>query len=300
MTDLKEKELDFNLVYDWILDDWFRESDFILTEWNYLPTLYNQDDEIYEYNQSANSWSKKSCTLYSAIWAVSDLMNYEFSLSEIKQINDISYTLGRKQNDWWYVYKAVDLVRKRWNDNKRLVKDYGKVAYYRVDLANDDLVDTIISKGYTLCSWYNGNNEYNIDYYQDWVLNKDKFSYIWYRHAVSWRKVNGKRCIKDNYKGSKYNWEDRNIYEVEPKCSTLVANNVFFPNAYLFTKVKEDNYEELIRLNKMRTLLNTACDCHSQLRHLTNDTQYKNRLHTINEKHREKLRDVDMQEILHS
>ena len=63
-----------------------------------LPVLYKQDDIIYEYNQYNQTWSTKSCTIFSAIGAISDLFNYEFSLDEIKQIDDKSYTLGRVKN----------------------------------------------------------------------------------------------------------------------------------------------------------------------------------------------------------
>lgn len=302
MTDNKEREveLDFNMIEDWVLDDWFRLTDFMLTDWDSLPTLFEQDDEIYEYNQNANLRSKKSCTIYSAMGAVSDLFNYKFSLEEIKEIDDLSYQYGRREWQWWYTYKAVDLVRKRWNSKPELVKQYGKVAYYRVDLANDSLVNTILTKGYTLCSWYHGNYEYGTDFMKDWVLNLSKLSSNTYNHAVSWRMIDGNRCIKDNYKWRQFNWEDRNIYRVEPKCSELVSNWVYFPNAYLFTKVAEDNYDELIRLNKMKNLLFTALDCHSQLRHLTNDNTYKEFLHKINETHRNKVKDCDREIDLHS
>ena len=60
-----------------------------------LPTLYDQDNIIYEYNQYTQDRSKQSCTIFSAIGAISDLFNYEFPLSEIKEIDEKSYTLGR-------------------------------------------------------------------------------------------------------------------------------------------------------------------------------------------------------------
>ena len=56
-----------------------------------LPNLYQQDNIRYEYNQSNQSWSKKSCTIFSAMGMVSDLMNYEFSLKELKEVDELSY-----------------------------------------------------------------------------------------------------------------------------------------------------------------------------------------------------------------
>jgi len=51
-----------------------------------------QDDIIFAYNQYNQARSKKSCTIFSAIGAISDLYNYEFSLDEIKKIDELSYT----------------------------------------------------------------------------------------------------------------------------------------------------------------------------------------------------------------
>ena len=66
---------------DYLICDGFEDA---------LPTLYQQDDVIFEYNQSKQEWSKKSCTIFSAIGAISDLFNYQFTLDEIKEIDDIS------------------------------------------------------------------------------------------------------------------------------------------------------------------------------------------------------------------
>ena len=93
---------------------------------------------------------------------------------------------------------------------------------------------------------------------------------------------------------------DINKYEVIPSCSKLVEDGTYYANAYLFTKVAEDNREELKRLEQMKSLLNVACEAHSALRHLTNDAAYKEFLHTINEKHRKKISDCDEQKALHS
>ena len=69
----------------------------------------------------------------------------------------------------------------------------------------------------------------------------------------------------------------------------MVDDDTYYANAYLFTKVKEDNYEELKRLESFKTTLITAMECNSELRHLTNDSKYKDWLHEINETHRKKM-----------
>lgn len=288
-----EEEL---LIDNWLLGDWYQETDFLLLNGSNLPNLYQQDNQIYEYDQ----WKSNDCTIYSAFGAISDLMNYKFSAEEIKEMNELSYTMWRKRWNGWFVFKAIDCVRKRWNSKTDLVKKYGKVASYRVDLTDDVLVDEILDKGYTLCSWYNWNGKYNVDFTIDDKLDWSKFGEKTYGHAVSWRKVNWERCIKDNYKWRSYQWVDTNIYKVIPSCSQLVNDNTYFQNAYLFTKVKEDNYEELKRLEKFKTTLNIAMEANSALRHLTNDVKYRDWLHTLNENHRKKMKDIEAQIVLHS
>jgi hypothetical protein len=61
----------------------------------------------------------------------------------------------------------------------------------------------------------------------------------------------------------------------------------------LFTKIKEDNFEDLIRLEKFKRTLNVAMTANSELRHLTNDQKYKDWLHSLNENHRKKMIDIE-------
>lgn len=282
MTEPPEGQLILNWDY-WIVE---KDTDFILTEWDvdWLPTLFEQDDIYFEYNQSANSWSKLSCTLFSAFWAISDLWNYEFPLTQIKEINDLSYEKGRKQWDGWWTNLAVDLMRNWWNGNKELVKQYGKIASYRIDMRNDALINKILDKNYTICTSFSGNTDYILDYYHDAILdNYDFWNKKTYGHAVSVRKHNWKKCIKDNYKGRNYNWLDTNFYEVKPTFKQLVDAWTYRPSWYLFTKVKEDNYDELIRLEKVKALCNTVLNANSALWNWTNDKVLQSKLHSISE-----------------
>ena len=108
-----------------------QDTDYVLCDWDddLLPNLYQQDNIRYEYNQKNQNWSKVSCTIFSAMWMVSDLMNYEFSLAELKEVDELSYTKGRVRWQWWYVKSAVDLVCKWWNEKHR---DLWMIAYYRI------------------------------------------------------------------------------------------------------------------------------------------------------------------------
>jgi hypothetical protein len=64
-------------------------------------------------------------------------------------------------------------------------------------------------------------------------------------------------------------------------------------NAYLYTKV--DNLEEIKRLEKFKTAVNVAIELNSSIWHLTNDENYKNALHTMNNENRKKQNDIEAQ-----
>ena len=266
---------------------WAENTDYLLTGeevWE-LPELPIQDTKIYEYSQGGTS----HCTLYSAFGAVSDLFNYEFTQKEIDEIVEESYKRGRIKWEWWYVKSAVNLVADYWNEHHA---NLWKVVYYRISLYDTELVDKILEKNYTLCSWYRGNQTYNNDR-NDWVLNWTTFGTSTYGHAVSWIGRLWKRFIKDNYKGRK-SWKlPTNVYEVEHTPSELVSWNTYYADAYLYVKV--NNEEEVKRLNEFKTNLIKAIEINSAMRHQTKDTNYQSILHYVNEKNRRKLKDCEEQ-----
>ena len=271
--------------------DWAEDRDYVLCEWDIdlLPELYQQDQIRYEYNQGNQWWSIKSCTIFAAVWMLSDLMNYEFSLDEIKEIDKLSYEHGRIQNQWWYVKSAVDLVAKWWNEKHR---DLWMVAYYRVSKYSD-MVDKIIEKWYTLDTNYCPTVEYAKDYYLDWVLD-------WYEFwtKTNWHSVcvinDWVRKIKDNYKGRKTpDWtKDANVYEVKNPLSKITN---YWPNLYLYTKVQEDNMAEIKRLNEIKAKCNVIIDHLGELWHMVNDTNFQGILHYTAEKLRKKINDANEQ-----
>ena len=265
---------------------WAENTDFLLSWWEVdsLPELTQQDTKIFEYSQS---WTPH-CTLYSAFGAVSDLFNYEFTQKEIDEIVEESYKRGRIKWEWWYVKSAVNLVADYWNEHH---SDLWKVVYYRVSLYDTETVDKILSKNYTLCSWYRWNAKYNADYKEDCILNWTTFWTSTYGHAVSWIGRNGNRYIKDNYKGRK-NWKlPTNIYKVEHTPSELVSGGTYFQDAYVFVKV--DNEAEVRRLETLKT---ECLNCIKELQtiyHLVNDTNFQWILHYTADKLRAKIADVE-------
>ena len=287
---LYHKYIPMEELENWCYGLWEKTTDYILTEWllDSLPTLYPQDEIIFEYNQGKQTWSKQSCTLFSPIWAISDLMNIDIPLSTIKSWDDGSYNHGRKKGHWWLVQLGVDYITKCYNASD-FAKEHGKVAYYSIDLRNDELVHKVLDKRYTICSWFNGNAAYQNDKNKDWILNWTEWwaSTFWHAVNVIWWLTTPSR-IKDNYV-----WTTKyNIYWVEHEFSEIPC---YFEKGYVFTKVAEDYLEELKRLNEFRTNLVNWIEINSKMWHQTNDTNYQSILHYMNEKNRKKLQDIDEQ-----
>ena len=274
----------------WCLWLWIEDTDYQLCDWDIdsLPNLYNQDQIRFEYNQKNQSRSVVSCTIFSAVWMISDLMNYEFSIAEIKEIDELSYQKWRIRWEWRFVKNAVDLVCKRRNE-KHPDK---KVAYYRISKYSP-MIDEIIKKWYTINWNFCPTVEFAKDYYTDAIVD-------WYQFwtKTNWHAIDiiydWARKVKDSYKGRKtYDWKkDCNRYELKHWINELTN---FWQRYYVFTKVAEDNLEEIKRLNELKTLVLNAIDTNSKMRHLVNDDWFKNKLHSMNESNRKKLEDINIQ-----
>lgn len=276
-------------IENWCLWLWAKKTDFILTEWllDNLPKLYLQDEIIYQYNQWKQDRSKKSCTLFSPIWAVSSLFNKEIPLEQIKERDEESYNQGRMQDNWRFVALWVDFIVDCWN--AEYWKELWNVAYYSIELKNDELVSKVLAKRYAICTWYQWNQKYNNDKNDNWILDWTSRWYWTYWHAVETiRSEKNHARIQDNY----YWTAKYNIYEVAHKFSEISA---FYEMWYVLTKVKEDNLERLKELNSFRTTLIQTIANNSQMRHQTNDVAYQKELNRMNNANRKKLQDIDEQ-----
>lgn len=265
---------------------WEQVTDYLLCEWDIdtLPELPIKDRVRYEYNQNNWDWSRKSCTIITAAWALSDLKNYRFSEAELKSMDDLSYERGRIKWEGWYVQSAVKCVADRWNESE-LSKKLWKVAYYRISKYDDNTIQWALDKLYTLDTNYNGNSNYNKDYKDDGVLNGTEFWAATYGHSVGIIGENGERSVKDNYY-----WRQYNIYGLEHKISEIKCYGSF-----LYIYVDVDNLKEVKRLNEMKVLTLRMIEDNSAMRHLTNDENYRVKLHDMNNRNREKLKDIDEQ-----
>lgn len=275
-------------VQIWCLWDWAQDTDFLLCngDWNLLPELFEKDEIRYEYNQWKNEWSEVSCTIFAAIWMLSDLINYEFSYKEIKEVDELSYTRWRVRWQWWFVQSAVKLVAD-WYNNSELSKKYWKVAYYRVSKYDDDIIESIIGKLYTI-DWNHWlNSSYTKDK-ADWMIDWTDFGNVTNWHSVDVINYKWQRSVKNSYKGdAKYN-----IYWLKNKLSAITN---FWNWFYIYTLVKEDNYERVKELNEFKTLLVQTIENNSAMRHKTKDMNYKKKLNEMNNANRKKLADIDEQ-----
>jgi hypothetical protein len=267
-------------------------TDFIMTEWllDKMPTLYQQDEIIYQYNQFNQKRSQKSCTLFSPIWAVSDLWNIEIDLWEIKEWDEESYNKGRAKDSGWLVSRWVEHICDCWNASKHW-KELWKVAFYSFVLKDNALLQKIFSKRYTACIGYQWNSTYNADKNKDWILNETKFWSYTYWHAVNTiRWINTPARIKDNYFWTKYN-----IYDIEHEYKDIPC---FYERWYIITKVKEDNLERVKELNVFRTNAILTIEKLWEMRHQTTVQSFRDDLHNMANKLRSKVNDIDEQLIL--
>lgn len=276
----------------WCLGIWEQSTDFRLCNGNsdLLPKLYKKDEIRFEYNQRKWSRGRVSCTIFAAMWAVSDLTNYEFSETEAKNIDDTSYNNPEYAHirlpwKWWYVSHAVDHMRKWWNGNEELVKKYWNLASYRISKYDDEMIEDAINNLYTIDWNLCPTAEYILDYTEDWMVDGTNFWYDTNWHSLCVICKDWQRSVKDNYKWAKYN-----IYWLKNKLSKITN---FWPCFYVFTLVKEDNLEEIKRLNEFKTNLLNATELNSKMRHQTKDTNYQSILHYMNEKNRKKLQDCE-------
>lgn len=240
-----------------------------------LPALVKKDEIRFSYNQYKNSWSYVSCTIFAAVWMLSDLMNYEFSYDEIKEIDELSYERWRKRWQWWYVQSAVKLVADRWNE-----KMDRKVAYYRISKYDNDIVEDCIGKLYTI-DWNCCPNKQRANDRADWMIDGTDFWTDTNWHSMCVVCKDWQRSIKDSW-SIPYYWLKNKV--------SAISN--IWPYFYVYVPVN-DNLEEIKRLNEFKSALLVAIEQNSKLWHLTNDTNYQGILHYMNEKNRKKVEDID-------
>lgn len=260
----------------WVGD---QDTDYVLCEWDsdLLPPLVKKDEIRFEYNQYKNTWSYVSCTIFAAVGMISDLFNYQFTYDEIKEIDELSYTRWRIRWQWWRVQSAVKLVADRWNE-----KMDRKVSYYRIEKSNDDVIESVIDKLYTIDWNLCPTHSYNQDK-ADWMIDGTDFWTNTNWHSVDVIKYQGQRSVKDS--GSTKN----NVYGLKNKLSQI---SNFWPYFYVYVPV-DDHLEEIKRLNEIKAECNLAITHLQNIWHLVNDKNFRGVLHYTADKLRAKIEDCN-------
>ena len=271
----KYKPMEENVL--WCLGDWAENTDYVLCngDSDLLPPLVKKDEIRYSYNQYKNKRSYVSCTIFAAVWMLSDLMNYEFSYDEIKEIDELSYTRWRIRGQWWYVQSAVKLVADRWNE-----KMDRKVAYYRISKYDNEIIENVIGKLYTIDWNMHPTKEWSEDR-KDWMIDGTDFGTQTSWHSVGVVKKDWQRSVKDS--GSMpYYW-------LKNKLSAITNFWAYF---YVYVPV-EDNLERIKKLNEMKAKIVNWMGVNSELWHLSWSEEHKNKLHDMNDFYREWLSYID-------
>ena len=225
---------------------WESETDYILLDGDIdsLPELYEKDEIRFEWNQWNQSRSKVSCTIFSALWVLADLINYNFSLDEIKEYDEESYKpeWWRIRGQWRFTKYAFDLVCKKYNDSE-LSKKYGKVAYYRISKNSEESIKKLLDKKYTLWTNWCITTAYQNDYRDDAFVEWCKFWTQTNGHAFNIISKKWQRSVKDSYSGRKTkDWKkDCNTFWL---AHTVWEMTNYWLRLYTFTLVKEDSLEE--------------------------------------------------------
>ena len=261
----------------WCLWDGAENTDYVLCngDSDLLPTLVKKDEIRFSYNQYKNKWSYASCTIFAAVWMLSDLMNYEFSYDEIKEIDELSYTRWRIRGQWWWVQSAVKLVADRWNE-----KMDRKVAYYRISKYDNEIIEDVIGKLYTI-DWNLGlNSKYNEDK-KDWMIDGTDFGTQTSWHSVCVVNMEWQRSVKDSW-SVPYYW-------LKNKLSAITNFWVYF---YVYVPV-EDKLERVKKLNEIKAKIVNWMWINSELWHLSWSEEHKNKLHDMNNFFRDWLSYID-------
>ena len=272
----------------WCIWDWYECTDFQLQEWDIdnLPELYEKDEIRFERNQWNQDRSDVSCTIFNAIWCLTDLINYPFTLDEIKEYDELSYT-----PEWWRIRwhwrltkNAFKLVAKKYNESE-LAKEFWKIAYYAVNKFNEKAIQKLLEKKYTI--WWNWciTSEYRADYKKDARVEWCEFWKLTNWHAFNIINKLWQTSVKDSYSWRKTtDWKkDCNVFWLAHKLSEMTN---YWQRFYTYTLVKEDNLEEIKRLNTIKAEILTSTESASRLRHLTQSKEYQERLHLENERKR--------------
>ncbi len=193
-------------------------------------------DEIrYPYNQlELKNWTN-CCVPTACMWALSDLMNREFTISERQEVVDSAVQQGILDlHAGMRFYQWIDLVRKWWNSKN----PDNQVISFRLTYGSDAYFEAM-NRGHSLVCGYRGNSEYNADS-SDGILEWKDFRPSTYGHCIRAYRHEGLVKVIDNYEGRKIMNEYGVLYP-----NDLVVNGVYYNEFYLFLQKNYMTPEQL-------------------------------------------------------
>jgi hypothetical protein len=155
-----------------------------------------------------------------------------------------------------------------------------KVAYYRISKYDNEIIEDVIGKLYTIDWNMCPTKEYNADK-KDWMLDGTDFWANTNWHSVDIVCKDGQRSVKDSW-SMPYYWLKNKV--------SAITN--FWPFFYVYVPVA-DKLEEVKRLNEMKTECLNCITSLGNIRHMTNDTNFQWVLHYTADKLRAKVKDCD-------
>jgi len=211
----------------------YNDQDFLLT-----GSELNFDDVIilvknfwdYKITYCQADINNSMCTIIAWCGIVGNMFWYRFPKEELLELVELA------KQDWfidgkgWWIYKAVDLVRKYWNQkhpNKQVIT-------YRIPNNSKEFWD-LLKKGYMLQTGFRWDRAFSQDKRDDCIINEvEKVDNPTYWHSIYF--VLDKWKVK-LFTVDSYNCLKCNEYEVE-NFKKLLDNNVYFKNSYVFIPKK--------------------------------------------------------------
>jgi len=220
-----------------IISEIYNDSDYELSgdiNIKDIPVAKNRYSNLkIEYHQP--DISDMSCTLHGTLTAFSNLTGYKFTIAERKELWEKAKILGASDQYGWYLNKAVYLVRDYVN-----TLNIGKFVSFRIAIGYDEYY-SVIQKGYSVITGYNGNSKWNEQSVIGVITGTD-FNPFTYSHCISsvddTPKTKNEITIVDNYPKTRI----KNSYIIQD-IIPLYQSNTIFKYGYVFAY---DNIEPLL------------------------------------------------------
>ncbi len=249
---LKKIKIDFSVEFDDILNN--------KIDYKILPII--EVNNLIEYNQWKNKYTKNACFLYSFITSISN--NYWIKISD----NVLKNILEKSEKDWIF-YPSY--WAKFWESANYLAKHFSNILNLKLDSITFDIISEdfqgLIDKWYFVVLWIKKANKIYFKEIDDWKIdNIDFTSYNnkWHLHTYYKDLKTGKYFIVENY-----HWYiSNNIIELPIKLlknmvtkwyyyrdAKIILPKITKSNFILFEKLQNQRLEKPIDIDFLRKMI---------------------------------------------